>query len=93
MEKEKIIVELVDESTVSIPVKEYAMLVDHDTRLSIIRENVKQQIDNESPYISISSDYILSILDLLIYQKAARKAERDRLCDVKKEPVTEANDE
>lgn len=65
---EKIHVEVVEDDVVTIPVEEYSLLVDHDTRLSIIREQVKKSIDDHESYRLCSDEFLLAVLDLLDYE-------------------------
>lgn len=65
---EKIRVEVVDDDVITIPVEEYSLLVDHNTRLSIIREQVKKSIDNHERYRLISDEILLAVLELLDYE-------------------------
>ena len=61
----------------NISVDEYALLVDHDTRISIIREALKSQIDEHVSYPSLKSEFLLHVLDLGDYQKMARKKQQE----------------
>lgn len=65
---ENIRVEVVKNDVVTIPVEEYSMLIDHDTRLMIIREQVKKSIDNYENYRLCSNEFLLAVLDLLGYK-------------------------
>lgn len=65
---ENIRVEVVENDVVTIPVEEYSMLIDHDTRLVIIREQVKKSIDDHENYRLCSNEFLLAVLDLLGYK-------------------------
>ena len=80
MTKQETVVEFFGQEpqgTVNISVDEYALLVDHDTRISIIREALKSQIDEHVSYPSLKSEFLLHVLDLGDYQKMARKKQQE----------------
>ena len=66
-DNEKICVKVVEDNDVTIPVEEYSLLVDHDTRLEIIREQAKKSIDNND-YKLCSDEFLMAVLDLLDYK-------------------------
>ena len=66
---EKIAVQVVQDGMITIPIEDYNLLLEHDTRLTILRDQVKNAIDTND-YKLCSDTFLHAMVGLLGYKPA-----------------------
>ena len=67
-EKEKVILQITDQSTVTITMEEFRELVGKAARLDAITDSIRQSVD-EDKYSKVNDDVVLLMTGMLNYQK------------------------
>lgn len=64
---EKIAVQVVQDGMITIPIEDYNLLLEHDTRLMILRDQVMHAIDTND-YTLCSDTFLQAVIGLLGYK-------------------------
>ena len=67
-EKEKVVLQITDQSTVTITMEEFRELVGKAARLDAITDSIRQRVD-EDKYSKVNDDVVLLMTGMLNYQK------------------------
>ncbi len=66
--KKKVVLQITDQSTVTVTLKEFRELVDKAARLDAIADSIRQNID-EKCYCKVTDDIVLLLTGTLGYKK------------------------
>ena len=73
----KITVQIVEDGMITVPIADYNLLLDHDTRLQVIREKAMHAID-AGEYTLCSDTFLRAALGLLNYTKPSKPEAEDK---------------
>ena len=70
-------VQIVENGMITIPIEDYNLLLEHDTRLQILRDKVEHSIDTDQPMLCTEM-FLRALLGLLDYEAVKKpKAEAE----------------